>query len=219
MWSTTLIEIYDRHLEKGYESIFKLSPYYNNDKGLRRANLLFELTVAESEVIKNNTHPLYQYGGTLNQFHVLHTNNYVSHKFCTLDRHLYSAFALDFVCRFKDRTIVIAGDEKINKTFLETYRKIPMYMKPGIVICNKEMISFDNGNAIYFRPYSDKIISGLDVNILIMLNFDTNRYHSHLHKVLYPEMFSKSNRKIILQADADIDPKLYDIKKFTNLIY
>lgn len=219
MWSTTLIEIYDRHLEKDYESIFKLSPYYNNDKGLRRANLPFELTTAESEALKNNTHPLYRYGGTLNQFHQLHNNRFICNKYCVLDRKLYAAFVLDFVCRFKDRTIVVAGDEKFSKVLLETYRLIPMYMKPGIVICNKEMLTFDNGNCIYFRPYSDKIITGLTVHVLIMLNFDTNRYHSNLEKVVYPTMFALSNSKIILHSDGEINPKLYDVKTFTNLIY
>ena len=171
MWSTQLIEIYDRHQEKGYDSIFKLSPYYNNDRGLRRANLPFELTDAEANSIKNNTHPLYRYGGTLNQHYQLHNNRFICNKYCVIDRKLYAAFILDFVCRWIDRTIVVAGDEKFNKVFLETYRLIPMFMKPGIVICNKEMISFDNGNAIYFRPYSDKMITGLTVNILIMLFF------------------------------------------------
>lgn len=219
MWSTELIQIYDRHLEKGYDSIFKLSPYYENQQGLRRANLPFELTNAEQEAIKNNTHPLYRYGGTMNQHHHLHTNNLVVTKHCVLDRKLYAAFILDFVCRYVERTIIVAGDDKFYKVFLETYRLVPMYMKPGIKICNKDVITFDNGNAVYFRPYSDKIISGITPHILIMLNFDTNRYHSHLHKVIYPTLFALSNRKIILHSETDIDPKLYDIKKFTNLIY
>lgn len=219
MWSTELIQIYDRHQEQGYDSIFKLSPYYNNDRGLRRANLPYELTAAEIDSIKNNLHPLYRYGGTMNQFHTLHNNQYVCSKYCVIDRHLYAAFILDFVCRYKERTIVVAGDEKFNKIFLDTYRLIPMFMKPGIVICNKEMITFDNGNGVYFRPYSDKMITGLDVNMLIMLYFDTNRYHSNLDKVVYPTMFAKSNSKIILHSENDINPKLYDQKVFTNLMY
>ena len=108
---------------------------------------------------------------------------------------------------------------KFSKVLLETYRLLPMYMKPGIVICNKDVLTFDNGNTVYFRPYSDKIIAGLDVNVLLMLNFDTNRYHSHLHNVVYPTLFKQSNRKIILQSDTDISSKLYDVKLFTNLIF
>jgi hypothetical protein len=219
MWSTELIQIYNRHLEKGYESIFKLSPYYNNEMGLRRANLAFELTNAEQESIKNNTHPLHIYGGTLNQHHHLNRNNYIVNKYCVIDRKMYAAFLLDFVCRYVDRKMVVAGDISFFQVFLETYRLIPMFMKPGIVICNKEMMKFDNGNEIYFRPYSDKILSGVNPHVLLMLFFDTNRYHSHLEKVVYPTMFESSNSKIILHSETEINPKLYDMKKFTNLIY
>lgn len=219
-WSTKLLKTYDDD-DKSFIRDNKLShilddvieypisnPYFNKLKGIRNSNIEFDLTDSELDnlqMINRNYRVFFDIFNPLPTslqrkiIHDIYSNN---HLIFDVDRQVGSSTAsmmylLYYIIVNSKKNILFISATTMSESFekfLNLYKNLPFFIKPGILKFNKNKIVFENMNTINFSTFIGDgyknldfiILQDLAFNKLINLNYISKYYNSKILAYSYP---------------------------------
>lgn len=205
MWNTRIIDFLRSELH-GNDSMFKETPYYRGDVNLRKANLDFQLTKEEQDIIGSIGDPFtfikyLRFNSTLSpilgeielyDYQKDFINNVEFYKLVVVAKArqmgltmLGAVLALHYATTYADKTflyLTVNNDGASN--FIDKvkvlYASMPFFMKPGIVSWNAKSIEFDNGCRIVAKGAAPDAPVGGQPNFVFM---DEAGFIKDAHKV------------------------------------
>ena len=118
---------------------------------------------------------------------------------------LLRLLTLWYACFESDFEIVIASNKQATSTktlrkIKESYKALPMWIKPGIIKWDETCVIFDNGSAIYASATSEDGCRGDSVNLLILDEFAhiRNRMADEFYTSVYPTISEGSTTRIVM---------------------
>lgn len=132
---------------------------------------------------------------------------------------LLRLITLYYACFEKDFEIVIASNKektsiKTLRKIKESYKSLPMWLKPGVVKWDEKEIRFDNGSAIYASATSEDGCRGDSVNLLVLDEFAhiPNRLADEFFTSIYPVVTEgKDSKIVILSTPSGMSGPYYEI--------
>lgn len=110
-----------------------------------------------------------------------------------------------YVCFESDFEIVIASNKQATSTktlrkIKESYKALPMWLKPGITKWDETCVIFDNGSAIYAAATTEDGCRGDSVNMLVLDEFAhiKNRMADEFYTSVYPTISEGLTTKIVM---------------------
>lgn len=82
------------------------------------------------------------------------------------------------------------------------YKKLPFFLKPGVIIWNVKNMVFDNGNRIMTQVATPKFDIGYTTNTLILNNFADipDNISKSLYSIVIPTMSATNNSRIVISS-------------------
>ena len=109
------------------------------------------------------------------------------------------------ICFESDFEIVIASNKqstsiKTLRKIKDSYKALPMWLKPGITKWDETCVMFDNGSAIYASATTEDGCRGDSVNLLILDEFAhiKNRMADEFYTSVYPTISEGLTTKIVM---------------------
>jgi len=118
---------------------------------------------------------------------------------------LLRLITLFYVCFESDFEIVIASNKQSTSTktlrkIKESYKALPMWLKPGITKWDETCVIFDNGSAIYASATTEDGCRGDSVNMLVLDEFAhiKNRMAEEFYTSVFPTISEGLTTKIVM---------------------
>lgn len=194
MWNTKIIKFIEDELH-GNNSLFKETPYYKGDPSIRKANLIFERTDSETQIMHDIQDPLRfvrycKWQDPTNGFVNVQLRDYqekligsiISNRYTVINSARQMGTTLVAAIMFmhvatnytgKNLLYVTVNNAQAAEFLLKVksiYQGLPFFMKPGVVSWNAKSIEFDNGCKIVATGSLDPLNRGTMYNFLYVDN-------------------------------------------------
>lgn len=119
----------------------------------------------------------------------------------------------------RDKTIAILSDTNDNakilgNRFKEIYEKLPMYLKPGVILYNMFSVDFDNGTRILFRRLWEGVLCGESPNLIIVDEYPEEKLDKHSRYDFFtgsfPAIASNDKDKMFLISSNKNPPEIFN---------
>jgi len=246
IYNTKIVDFIKNELNNDI-SLFKETPFYENNPDLKKGNLLFDITIEEHQEITSIKDDIIKLGNT---YCYANTHDGYNKK---IELRKYQEEYL--LAQKENRFLVTVASRQVGKTLLEAiycmnqilhgkkillitnlrdscieildrvkmiYRNMPFYLKPGIQAWNQTSIVFDNGARIYGAGSSKGSFIGKSFDLVYIdeaAHINHNNFLDIYHSV-FPQIL-KENGQLIIQSTPNGRNKFYEIydgaTKGTNL--
>lgn len=251
IWNTKILDFVTENLNLGIKFL-NVSPFYKGNENLRKPNLKYTYTDEELALMKKYSdfmnflemidHTLYKKILSHDLASVIQNNRFV----CCLhyrneDFEKISAIKLLHDLTYMDNKnfVVVSKDyngcEKIVRFVQNYYRRMPFWLKRGIVAWNKKSIIFDNRTRLKSFRFSPNVGIGFNIDGMVTHNmvYASNKMVKYFqqtvvpiinaHKYSYIHHISTNSSKrsefhTILEADNNYIKKIYPIDSDNDFI-
>lgn len=202
------------------ESKTPIFPFYLSHRGeinsgLRASDIPFEFTKSEVKKYKSCYHNPLELYNIIEKSSLIHEkwiNNYHSNRFNLnispiLESSKLIAFcAVHYILFNHDKSIILFDDsDDIMQIFIQIYKNIPFYLKPGICSQNDHYklnnnglnseLSFDNGSKIVVSEYNKSIIYNAD---FVIVNELSKVIDSHTFAFNFIPLLAKAETRMMI---------------------
>lgn len=240
LWSSQSVKLAENGITQGYE--LSSSPWNKRikDARLRMANLPFQYTKAEIEVIKRCNDDILFFGNnfislkdaeegwqriTLRDYQEDLLGKYDKNRFNIVMFPRQSGkttTTIVKICHFlkfnRDKDcVVIAQSQKVIDEILtkirEAFSSMPFFLQPGFLKFNKDSIALDNGCRLKIGVASESVVQGYSLDLLFVDEFAYIK-SSMINKFwdnIYPSLTNNSKSRCIIASTPNGRNKFYDL--------
>jgi hypothetical protein len=214
IWNTKVIDFVNENLNSGI-IFLKVNPFYKGIQSLRKPHLKYEYTYEEHKIMneyfdfmkffRNVDENLYNRVVTNDLAQTMHKNRFVqclNYRTDIFEKVTAIKFLHDMTYN-ESETYVIAsktytGCEKIVSHVKEYYKRLPFFMKRGLVAWNKKSIAFDNGCKLKSSIISENVCVGSNINGLVThdIVFMSDKIIKRFNQTVQPVMNANKNSYI-----------------------
>ena len=174
--------------------------------------ILSEYGIDEVSSVKRDGFKSFMYDFSIKELdHSYYTNGILSHNTTSTVSYL-----LWYLCFHTDRNILIVANKgetsaEITKKLKDSYKELPFYLKPGIIVWNQKKITLDNGCTLTCKTTNKTSATGDTIHVLYfdeVAKLPAN-ISDEFWKSIYPTMSSSRVSQIILTSTPDGKENLF----------
>lgn len=211
IWNTKVIDFVNENLNSGI-IFLKVNPFYKGMQSLRKPHLKYGYTDEEHKIMdkcsdfmeffRTVDEDLFNRNATNDLAQTMHKNRFLQClNYRTEIFEKVAAVKLLHDMTYNDaKTYVVAskkytGCEKIVSHVKEYYKRLPFFMKRGLVAWNQKSIKFDNGCKLRSSIISENVCVGFNIDGLVThdMVFMSDKTIKRFNQTLQPVMNASKN--------------------------